>query len=121
MFECRKIYGNLLLLSVIVFTLGASCRPAECCVFGNELSWQTPAQAVDFKWDNRSGAIVYRGGQIKAVFGNEFIGLLPTAQDEVQFFAVYEPRWGEDVLSPEVVCWQLPDSRGPPDIMLQHG
>lgn len=115
MFECRKIYGNLLLLSVMLFTLGASCRPLTCELVWAEQCYTQAADAVDFQWDNRSGSIVYRSGQLKATIGNEFVGLLPGTQAELTVIA------GQSVVPLERFfriaggCCRQHTSRGPPE------
>ena len=115
MFECRKIYGNLLLLSVILFTLGASCRPLTCELVWAEQCYTQAAGTVDFQWDNRSGSIVYRSGQLKATVGNEFVGLLPGTPEELTATAGQTIESTDRFFLIASGCCGEHTSRGPPE------
>ena len=88
MMQCRKIYCNLLLLSVMLFAFSVSARPRLQSAVLERMQWKAAAsQPVEFRWDNRSGAIVYRCGQLTAAFGNEWMLVLPAKQDELLSFS----------------------------------
>jgi hypothetical protein len=98
MMQCRKIYCNLLLLSVMLFAFSVSARPCLQAAVLERLQWNSASeQAVEFRWDNRSGAIVYRSCQLTAAFGNEWVLLQPAEQDELHSFSqsVRNVIWGK--------------------------
>ena len=88
MMQCRKIYCNLLMLSVMLFAFSVSARPRLQAAVLERLQWNSASeQAVEFRWDNRSGAIVYRSCQLTAAFGNEWVMVQPAKQDELRLFS----------------------------------
>ena len=94
MIQCRKIYCNLLLLSVMLFAFSVSARPRLQSAVLERLQWNSAAsQPVEFRWDNRSGAIVYRSSQLTAAFGNEWVLMLPAEQDELCSFTGFVRDW----------------------------
>lgn len=98
MMQCRKIYCNLLLLSVMLFAFSVSARPRLQAAVLERLQWNSASErAVEFRWDNRSGAIVYRSCQLTAAFGNEWVLLQPAEQDELHSFSqsVRNVTWGK--------------------------
>ena len=66
MFVCRKIYANLLLLSVMLFVLAASPMSRHTVEITEEFCWQS-SSAESFQWEAPGGTIVYRGSQMTAV------------------------------------------------------
>ena len=77
MFECRKIYGNLLLLSVMLFALSATACPVERAVITEAVCWQSRS-FHSIRWENSSSTVIYRGlGSNKAVSGSEMYLLVP--------------------------------------------
>ena len=87
MMQCRKIYCNLLLLSVMLFAFSATARPRLQSAVLERMHWNSASsQAVEFCWDNRSGSIIYRSTQLTAAFGNEWVLALPAEQDELRSF-----------------------------------
>ena len=114
MFECRKIYGNLLLLSLILFSLGASVRPLNCELAGGECVWSAPGNCQDLQWDNRSATVIYRGQQLAALFGNEAACLLPEELDELRNYDCWTAGWAENWRFSAAAEYTLPISRAPP-------
>ncbi len=113
MLKCHKNYCNLLLLSVMLFALGASARPAFCgmesgCCYvahssGSEFAWQTP-----------SGTVVYCGQQLTAVAGNEFIWKNP---DVLEMLANYDIGGSKKLFSANISAQNVISnavSRAPP-------
>ena len=90
MIKCRKIYGNLLLLSVLLFALGASAAPRINLGTGRVLAWRNAAENVEFRWECGCGEIVYRGQQLVTMllfFGNKAVevkGVLPNGFGDVK-------------------------------------
>ena len=102
MMQCRKIYCNLLMLSVMLFAFSVSARPRLQAAVLERLQWNSASeQAVEFRWDNRSGAIVYRSCQLTAAFGNEWVLVLPDSQDELRLFGSIAPG-AELIMMPAV-------------------
>ena len=114
MFGCRKIYGNLLLLSVMFLSLGASVRPRVAAIDFSERSWQNPVRNIEFQWDNRSGAIVYRGSGLTALGSSEFDWLLPESCTELFFHAATAEKHIECLSGMVIGDCRLPVSRAPP-------
>lgn len=81
MLQCRKIYANLLLLSVMLFALGASARTRDCSVFTELPQLNVPLEMRDLRWDSRSAEVVYRGQQITATVSSELELLVPDAAE----------------------------------------
>lgn len=71
MLKCRKNFANLLLLSVMLFALGASVKPMDFGYVPGALIADSAAERT-IQWVNHSGSIVYRGQQIAATTGEEF-------------------------------------------------
>ena len=94
MMQCRKIYCNLLLLSVMLFAFSVSARPRLQSAVLERMQWKAAAsQPVEFRWDNRSGAIVYRSSQLTAAFGSEWVLVLPAEQNELRSFGGFDKSW----------------------------
>ena len=72
MLKCRKNFANLLLLSVMLFMLGVSACPAGNGTLPGDFLTH-PEKSGEVKWINYSGAIVYRGQQVEAVIGEDFV------------------------------------------------
>ena len=81
MMQCRKIYCNLLMLSVMLFMLGVSGRPRPVEFANSGCSWGNPDRQVEFKWNSCSGAVVYRGQQLTASPGSELDFIVPVQEN----------------------------------------
>ena len=115
MWQCRKIYTNLLLLSVLLFSLGAAVRPAYCTLFaGIPAAWSAPAENVEFRWEAHGGAVVYRGQQITAVTAGDWDFIVPESWCDLVLISSEKKAFVE--------CWRqnggasvlLPVGRAPP-------
>lgn len=115
MWQCRKIYANLLLLSVLLFSLGAAVRPAYSTLFaGGTATWSAPAENVEFRWEAHGAAVVYRSQQITAVTAGDWDLIVPegwcdlrlTGPEEKSFVECWRQNNGASVL--------LPVGRAPP-------
>ena len=115
MWQCRKIYCNMLLLSVMLFTLCGVVRPMTALQFGGELTLRAPEQRVEFCWQNQAGGVVYRGQQVTVFFANDFLSVLPE-EERGLFCAVGFARKIFEKSSPDIAAnYRLPDGRSPPD------
>lgn len=77
MMQCRKIYCNLLMLSVMLFMLGVTVRPRLAEFSGPVCSWSKADGQVEFKWNSCSGAVVYRGQQLTVSLSSELDFIVP--------------------------------------------
>ena len=89
MFECHKIYGNLLLLSVMMFALSVTACPVERAASSEAVCWQSRS-FNGIRWENNTSVVIYRGQQIKAVSGSEMYLLVPDNDVEVVLHCVTE-------------------------------
>ncbi len=87
MFECRKIYGNLLLLSVMLFALSVTACPVERAVSSEAVCWQSRS-FNGIRWENSTSAVIYRGQQLKAVSGSDMYLTVPDNDIEVLLHCV---------------------------------
>ena len=115
MMQCRKIYCNLLLLSVMLFAFSATARPRLQSAVLERMHWNSASsQAVEFCWDNRSGAIIYRSTQLTAAFGNEWVLTLPADQDELRSFGALMQNAARIELPECAAEFYLYSGRAPP-------
>lgn len=114
MLHCRKIYCNLLLLSLLLFALGATATPRIALHYTGVPAWNIPSERFDFRWECTSGGVVYRGQQITATVGNELDFTVPEQNAELVvprdgFFAL------NNTLQRHPECrYRLHISRAPP-------
>ena len=118
MWQCRKIYANLLMLSVLFFTLGASVTPRINCGAAGQTVWNKTAENVEFRWECGSGLIVYRGQQITAVTENELDRILPEKLDAVFSTGVFAENMPENLTAYCTELQELPCGRAPPEFAL---
>lgn len=83
MWQCRKIYANMLLLSVLLFALGASAVPRINLGTGQVPAWNNTAENVEFRWERGCGEIVYRGQSLTAVTGSELEFIVPEKLNDI--------------------------------------
>ena len=81
MLQCRKIYANLLLLSVMLFVLGTSACPRRSCVIAELPQVAVPVEQRELRWDSRSATVVYRGQQITVTVSSELDLVISEADD----------------------------------------
>ena len=115
MWQCRKIYANLLLLSVLMFALGATGAPRLNLNNSGAAVLRAPGAAGDFRWECCSGKIVYRGQQITAVAGSELNFVLPEEVCDILNTAVFIQKLPENGSWGYAEIVQLPQERGPPE------
>ena len=115
MWQCRKIYANLLLLSVLLFALGASATPRFNRGASGQTVWSS-SNSMDFRWDCSSGRIVYRGQQITAVVGGELNFLLPEKVETLFLTGAAGQDFSKDHSFDNANILQLPQGRAPPVI-----
>lgn len=114
MWQCRKIYANLLLLSVLIFSLGAVARPGAGCFGGEAATWSAPAENVEFCWGNHSGAVVYRGQQITAVTAGDWDLIVPEKWQDLQLESFDDVILPENLRQQSGSFYALPTGRAPP-------
>ena len=114
MWQCRKIYANLLLLSVLLFALGATTVPRIKGNNAGQAAWHNAESSGSFQWECCSGKIVYRGQQITALAGSELDVVLPEKVRDILNTAVFMQKLPENCTwaDAEIMC--LPQERGPP-------
>lgn len=114
MWQCRKIYANLLLLSVLLFSLGAISRPRTGEFSGETAAWNAPAGNIEFHWSERSGAVVYRAQQITAVTAGDWELIVPEKWQDFRLASFCDVVLPEN-LRPRGGCfYALPTGRAPP-------
>ena len=114
MLQCRKIYANLLLLSVMLFALGTSaCTRRGSAIVGLP-QVDVPAEQRELRWDSRSAAVVYRGQQITATVSSELDFLIPEADDFELTVFCGKAEYSELVLGFELRAMPRFASRAPP-------
>ena len=115
MWQCRKIYANLLLLSVLMFALGASSAPRINWNRTGGTVWNDPESSGGFHWECCSGKIIYRGQQITAVAGSELEFVVPEAVRDILNIAVFTQNLPGNGSSACAEIVRLPQERGPPE------
>ena len=118
MWQCRKIYANMLLLSVLLFTLGASAVPRINLGTGSVSAWQKTAENVEFRWECGCGEIVYRGQQLTAVTGSELEFIVPEKFNDVYRGEVFAEKLPVDVVVAGAETAALHRGRAPPEKVL---
>ena len=118
MWQCRKIYANLLMLSVLFFTLGASVTPRINWSAAGKTVWNKTAESVEFRWECGSGQIVYRGQQITAVAGNELELVLPEKLNDIFNADVFADVLPGSRKAGSAELLPLPCGRAPPEFLL---
>ncbi len=115
MWQCRKIYANMLLLSVLLFALGASAAPRINLGTGSVSAWNKAAENVEFRWECGCGEIVYRGQQLTAVAGSELEFIVPEKLKDICRIAGFNEKLPVDVVagSSEVLAYHR--GRAPPE------
>lgn len=113
MWQCRKIYANLLLLSVLLFALGASAAPRINRGFTGAMVWNAP-ESGEIRWECCTSEIIYRGQQITALAGGEFDFLLPDKLDDVFFNSAFLQELPAGQLVAGINILYLPQGRAPP-------
>ena len=115
MWQCRKIYANLLLLSVLLFALGASAAPRINLGAGSVSAWQKTAENVEFRWECGCGEIVYRGQQLTAVTGSELDFIVPEKLNDIFRSEVFAEKLPADVVAGGLEVLTLHRGRAPPE------
>lgn len=115
MWQCRRNYANLLLLSVLFFALGANVSPRINCGVAGISVWQSSADGCDFRWECSSGQIIYRGQQITALAGSDFNFILPEKWDGLTDNGISVNEWPERAALFNIDVSRLPQGRAPPE------
>jgi hypothetical protein len=118
MWQCRKIYANLLMLSVLFFALGASVTPRINCGAADQAVWNKKPENVEFRWECGSGQIVYRGQQITAVTENELDFVLPEKLDAIFRVGVFAENMPENLTAYCMELLAVSCSRAAPEFAL---
>ena len=113
MFECRKIYANLLLLSVMLFAVCASSQPRIWLENVGGESFRESSQST-FQWDNPGGTIIYRGGKLTAAVGGEMDYLAPEKVVLEIVAGIPEALVPETENGLRQLIWDVLNPRGPP-------
>jgi hypothetical protein len=115
MWQCRKIYANLLLLSVLLFALGASAAPRINRGFTGATAWNVPENG-EIRWECCTGEIIYRGQQITALAGGELDFILPDKLDDILFYSDFSQELPGGQLFAGIDISYLPQGRAPPAV-----
>ena len=115
MWQCRKIYANMLLLSVMMFMLGVAVRPHYGAFFCGETTFAAPAEKVDFCWEGHKGELVYRGQQITMLAAHDLYLVLPEKCRELCRTDVFEKRFFESQSFSGKVKFHFFPGRSPPE------
>lgn len=115
MWQCRKIYANMLLLSVLLFALGASAVPRINLGTGGVFAWQKTAENVEFRWECGCGEIVYRGQQLTAVTGSELEFIVPEKLNDVCPGGVFAEKLPVDSIAGSLEVLAHHRGRAPPE------
>ena len=118
MWQCRKIYANLLMLSVLLFALGSSAAPRINWGMTGQKVWNKAAENVEIRWECGSGQIIYRGQQITAVAGSELGFVLPEKLNDIFNAGVFAENMPEIRIVYFTELLNLPCGRAPPEISL---
>ena len=119
MWQCRKIYANLLMLSVLLFTLGVSASPRVNRGWAGQQAWNNAAGNVEIRWECCSGEIIYRGQQITATAGSELEFVVPEKLDDILNAGTFAANMPENRLGFCAELLKLPCGRAPPEILFR--
>ena len=105
----------MLLLSVLLFALGASAAPRINLGAGSAPAWNKAAENVEFRWECGCGEIVYRGQQLTAVTGSELEFVVPEKLNDICLGEIFAEKLPADVVAGGLEVLTLHRGRAPPE------